>query len=297
MKIAFIILAYKNPEQLSCLIEQLKHPKHFFYVHIDKQKEIAPFQKSLEKIKDANIIHLKRLNSYWGSYNCVKVIINGLKKASAENFDYYIHLSAQDFPLRNNEEIQQKLFESAPQNFMHHFKLADSTWLNKGKDRIESLHFIINGKRILIDQQKKNKLLKFVYSIWNKLILKQFDTKQVFYGCEFYFIFHHTAVVEFIKNLRENFWLRNRLKFTRIPEEIFIPSILFKSKNKIEVVNNTLRYIKWDTLSSSPKTLDEKDISTFSNGDYLFGRKFDFEINPTLHQKLISYLKNRNKSF
>ena len=118
-----------------------------------------------------------------------------------------------------------------------------------------------------------------LFSIWNSIVLKKFDSRQTYYGCEFYFMFHHSAVIEFLKNLEENFWLRQRLKFTLIPEEIFIPTILFKSKNKIEIVNKTLRFIKWEGLSSSPKMLDEQDISDFSNGDYLFGRKFDFEIN------------------
>lgn len=275
------------------LIEQLKHPDHYFYVHIDKQKDIDPFQKALSKIDNANILYLERVNSYWGSYNCVKVIISGLKKASAEKFDYYIHLSAQDFPLRNNEEIQQKLIESTPLSFMHHFKMTESTWVNKGKDRLETLHFFINGKRISIGRYTKNKLYKMLYAIWNSLVLKKFDTKQSYYGCEFYFMFHHSTVIEFLKNLEDNFWLRQRLKFTLIPEEIFIPTILFKSKSKIEVVNKTLRFIKWEGLSSSPKMLDEQDIAEFSNGDFLFGRKFDFETNPDLHQKLLSYLKNR----
>ncbi len=266
-------------------------------MHIDKQKDITPFQKSLEKIQDANIIYLERLNSYWGSYNCVKVIINGLKKASAENFDYYIHLSAQDFPLRSNEEIQQKLINSTPLSFMHHFSLPESNWVNKGKDRLETLHFFINKKRVSISQYTKNKLYKSLYKLWEALVLKSFDLNQTYYGCEFYFMFHHSTVIEFLKNLQNNFWLRQRLKFTLIPEEIFIPSILFKSKSKIQVVNNTLRYIKWEGLASSPKLLDEKNISEFSKGDYLFGRKFDFEINPDLHEKLIKYLKNRNQSF
>lgn len=264
-------------------------------MHIDKQKEISPFQKSLSQIKDANIIYLERLNSYWGSYNCVKVIIDGLKKASAENFDYYIHLSAQDFPLRNNNEIQQKLKESAPLSFMHHFSMAESTWVNKGKERLETLHFFINGKRISIGKYTKNILYKLIYKLWNSIVLKQFDSKQNYYGCEFYFMFHHSTVIEFLKNLEQNFWLCQRLKFTLIPEEIFIPSILFKSKSKNQVVNNTLRYIKWEGLSSSPKILDEQDISEFSNGDYLFGRKFDFERKPELHKKLIAYINSRNQ--
>ena len=265
-------------------------------MHIDKQKDISPFQKSLAQIKNANIIYLERLNSYWGSYNCVKVIINGLKKASAENFDYYIHLSAQDFPLRTNNEIQQKLANSSPLSFMHHFTLEDSTWANKGKDRLETLHFFKNGKRISIGRYTKNILYKLLYTLWNAIVLKQFDPKQTYYGCEFYFMFHHSTVIDFLKNLQENFWLRQRLKFTLIPEEIFIPTILFKSKNKIEVVkNNTLRYIKWEGLSSSPKILDELDISEFSKGDYLFGRKFDFEVNPDLQEKLMVYLNKRKQ--
>jgi hypothetical protein len=41
--------------------------------------------------------------------------------------------------------------------------------------------------------------------------------------------------------------------------------------------------------------LDEQDISEFSNGDYLFGRKFDFERKPELHKKLIAYINSRNQ--
>ena len=40
MKIAFVILAYKNPEQISALVKSLTHQDHYFFIHIDKTKPV-----------------------------------------------------------------------------------------------------------------------------------------------------------------------------------------------------------------------------------------------------------------
>ena len=43
MRIAHIIMAYKDPEQIERLVKNMAHPDFDFYVHIDTKFDIAPF--------------------------------------------------------------------------------------------------------------------------------------------------------------------------------------------------------------------------------------------------------------
>ena len=43
MKIAYIVLAYKNPDQLGRLFQKLINKDSAFYLHIDKKSNISDF--------------------------------------------------------------------------------------------------------------------------------------------------------------------------------------------------------------------------------------------------------------
>ncbi len=299
MKIAFIILAYKNPFQLRSLVECLQHPDHHFYIHVDQTKTIEPFLEELRLLHGANIEFLPRINSYWGSYQTVKALIAGLKSAyhSATAFDYFIHLSGQDFPVSSVDHIREKLMAAAPASFLYHFKLPALNWNNGGLDRIEACQFFLGTKRVVLQKKAKNLISRLLYPCWN-FFRKRFDTGKDFYGGEFYFIFHRTATTLFFDNLEKYSGLAMRLKYTLIPEEIYLPTILMQSNVlKIQLVNDTLRYINWEEQSRSPKTLQEEDIARIKPDTYLFARKLDFnQPSPILDQlkRLIQHPESQN---
>jgi len=296
LKIAFIILAYKNPQQLRWMIESLSHANHCFYVHIDNQKEVLPFEKELAYIQNAQWEWLPRANTYWGSYSCVKTVIDGMKYAQSKNdYDYYIHLSGQDFPVINASTLQIKMAENEGKSYLFHFKIDEGLWDNKGKDRLTTLHFFKKEKRISITSKAKNPINKILHFLWQNIVVNQFDKKFQFYGGEFYFIFHKSALQQLLNNQMEFSWLHKRLQFTLIPEEIYIPTMLLaKPSTNINVVNSTQRYIKWKSEGSSPKTLNETDFDQIAQADNWFARKFDFENDNIFHQKLLSFIKSNS---
>ncbi len=284
MKIAFVILVYKSPLQLRYLIESLKHEDHWFFIHIDKTKTIGPFLDELNKIPEANIVYVRREKSYWGSYFCVKAIINAMKQAydQPQQFDYFIHLSGQDYPVSSKNKIRNTLQQAVPGSFFYHFSLPAVNWNNGGMDRLQSFQFFVAGRRITINGKSKNFASRIIFFIC-KAITDKYDKGKQFFGGEFYFILHRSAVTILFNNLKNNFYLRQRLKFTLIPEEIYIPTMLFLqngSTTTLNVQNETLRYINWEERKRSPKTLDETDLEKIKQGDFLFARKFDFETNP-----------------
>jgi len=296
LKIAFIILAYKNPKQLRWMIEALIHVNHRFYIHIDSQKEVLPFEEELAQIQNAQWEWLPRANTYWGSFPCVKTVIDGMKYAQSKNdHDYYIHLSGQDFPVVDASTLQKRLSENEGNSYMFHFKIEEGLWDNKGKDRLTTLHFFKKEKRIYITSKAKNPFNKILHFLWQKIVVNQFDKKHQFYGGEFYFIFHKSALQQLLNNQLEFGWLHKRLQYTLIPEEIYIPTMLMANPSKnINVVNNTKRYIKWRMEGSSPITLNETDFEQIAQSDNWFARKFDFENDNIFHQKLLTFIRSNS---
>src|ERR1700755_343088 len=109
MKIAFLILAHKNPKQLQRLLNALQHPSFHFYIHIDAKTDAEPFKYLI----DNNITFFvnKRAKIYWAGYGTIQATINGLQEIPLSNYDYVNVISAQDFPLKPANEIYNYIEE------------------------------------------------------------------------------------------------------------------------------------------------------------------------------------------
>lgn len=105
MRIAHLILAHKNPEQLNRLIIAADHPAFDFYIHIDKKKDDAPF-RSLIQQKNVFFID-KRTKIYWGDWGTIQATLNGFEIIIPKGYDYINVISAQDFPIKSADYIHQ----------------------------------------------------------------------------------------------------------------------------------------------------------------------------------------------
>lgn len=277
MKVAFVILAYKNPTQIRILVEHLIHPEHFFFVHIDKRIEVKPFKEELKKFGN-KIFWVKRETSYWGSYQCVKALINGIQQALLHKdirFEYFIHLSGQDFPLKSAEYINRTLARKFSTNYINVIPFPVSTWENGGFDRLNHIKFFWMGRKIILHSKLKNLVVNSIYSILSALL--SFLSKDItFYGGEFYFMLNRSGVECLLSNISKHPILFNRLKFVTLPEEIIIQTMLMidSDVNKLLISEDKFRFIDWRTNEKSPKEFDEDQILGMQNSPYLFGRKF-----------------------
>lgn len=277
MQVAFIILAYKNPVQLRILVQHLIHPNHYFFIHIDKNVDIDPFKAELGNYT-GNVIWVKRETSYWGSFQCVKALLNGLKQAYEFNwiqFDYFIHLSGQDFPLKSPEFIQKTLGQNAPINFINLIPYPIPSWQNGGMDRLKHFKFFWKNDRIIIHPGMKNIFLRLSYKILS-ILFEAIDKRKRFYGGEFYFMLHRSGISRLFNNINKYPVFFNRLKFVTLPEEILIPTILMAENENIGEIfrDDVFRFINWESIQRGPKEMEEKEISKYLGSPYLFGRKF-----------------------
>ena len=103
MKLAYLVLTHKNPRLLQRTIRALSSEDCAFFVHVDLRSHIADFLESGARM----FFSLKKdSQSIGGSF---RVSCHALADAQAyeapEGYDYFVHLSGSDYPLRSRNYI------------------------------------------------------------------------------------------------------------------------------------------------------------------------------------------------
>jgi hypothetical protein len=288
MKIAVLILAHKNLDQLRKLIDHLKTDLSI-YVHINKS-----VQHDLED--ESNVKFVKeRYVPYWGSDNTPKAMLSLMKEALKDECDYYMIISGQDLPLMKNNELIASIREF-PVNYIYHHQIPKAFWpLNGGMDRLtlywpkqysptstggQILNFAMKaGWKIVREFQSLTGLKRKIHlepwggSMWLNLTRK---------AVEYVLIF-----------LRDHPEYVSRFRYTRLSDEIFFQSILLGSDFKDDniIINDDMRFIDWETGPEYPRIFTMDDYDRCVNSRKFFGRKFDEKVDGMVIDKLLDHNK------
>ena len=108
MKVAHLILAYKDPEQLDNLIEIMGIDEFTFFVHLDKKIDYKDFEFISAR---RNVIFIKnRVEITWGSFSMNHAIIESFKEILIHaEFDNISVISSQHLPIKSPDEILKYL--------------------------------------------------------------------------------------------------------------------------------------------------------------------------------------------
>jgi hypothetical protein len=287
MKIAYIVLAHKLPEQLVRLICRLNNENASFFIHVDNKTDTETYRRMAEPLSEyENVYFLERRGCDWGAFNMVEATLDGIRNVLKLNniqFDYIILLTGQDYPIKSNEQIQRILIESGGQNFIEHFPLPNERWIdeNGGLDRFNYWRFIFSAERLAFI--KKN---HFVSQLLNFLCLRLTRVLPIhrkpppyirLFGGSAYWCLTKDCIEHVNEIVQQDSVLVNFFKFSLMPDETFFQTVILNSRIKNHVMNNNLRYIVWNT-SSHPEILRKQDFESFMGTDKLFARKFDITI-------------------
>jgi hypothetical protein len=273
MNISYIVLAYKNPDQLKRLINALYSEQSYFFVHIDKKVNIKPFEDLL--IDNTKVFWIKREYSNWGTVNTIIAAINGIKQATYSNviFDYYYFLSGQDYPIKSNNYICNFFEENKSNDFMVYFSLPSTLWEGGGLQRFNRHNFIMSN----------NKYIRRIINYFLPRRKLPYNLKP--YGGEFYFGLSRKTAEYILSFLETHPHYVPFFKLTHIPEEIFFQTMLLNADSKIKqnIINKTLTFIDWSKSDGAyPATLTVDDFDNIARHDALFARKFDSNIDSEI---------------
>src|SRR3972149_6111059 len=273
--IAYLILAHRYPGQFKRLFRAIYHPANYYLVHVDKrsgvglQTEIQDFLSSF-----ANASLLKSQSILWGGYSLVDAELRGIEELLklGSEWEFFINLSGQDFPLKSQTHIQDFLRRNRGNDFI---RVA-----NQRTFRPDTLSRIQNyvtefRSRILRSPLKRPYLPGVTPYIGNQwmILSRKF--------CEF--VCYSPEIERF-----KRFYQR-----TFIPDEGFFQTVIMNTNYKGTIVNDDKRTIDWvpmGTIKLGPRDFTSKDADFLLASQDLFARKFDETVDAGIFSILESNL-------
>ena len=309
MIINYLILAHKDPKQLKRLITRLSSTNCFFYIHIDRNADIAVFYKEIPAT--AFVCYVpdeKREFSNWGGIGLVRASIS-LLGMSTKSYEpaYCILMSGQDYPLKNNAYIKTFLETNYGKEYINHFAIPSYKWPDKGMDRLTNYKIDFSGKRgdfILypsIFQKKfysfsniRNLKKLFSHAKYSELLLllrkRKFPADLAPYGGSMWWALTIETSKNICKYIGDNPGYLYYHRHTLVPDEIFFTSIVLDLfKNHKPQICETITYVDWERKNVPlPVTFTKADFSLLRSlpDNLLFARKFDAETDEMILNQL-----------
>lgn len=296
MRIAFIMLCHKNPEQINKLIDKLSEFSDAdIYIHVDmNHSEIRDQINKRDKVKLVPVD--QSYNIQWGSVDIVKATLALIREVrrSSKQYDYIWLVSGQDYPICPVKEIEKRLSEGAGLNYIECIT-PDSKQYNRYKKLYEVAYpSWINGNNMVIKSVKRIYMIltggyRHTFSLFIRQKPFDFDFS---FGSQWWTITAEAAfeILEYSDRYPE---VLEYFKKSIIPDECFFQTLFMRGSYRDKRAMN-LTFINWGNNRRSPEMLtieDTEKVKEASN-TFCFARKFELQQSVSLIEWLGEVNKN-----
>ena len=305
----YLILAHKNPLQLSRMIERLDDGASKFFIHLDAKTPIEPFAACLE---GAHIRFIdKRERCVWGDFSIVQATIR-LMEAASEEQGVFILMSGQDYPIQSQGYINAFLESNKGFDFIEIEPLEEKWKPKMVKDKLEHYHILHSEERghsncyaPFAHCSVFQKLRTLTHLLKGRLSRKNFRLlcslpkriapfERQYAGSQFWAFSERTfyTVLHYIREHKAA--LEGYYKYTSSPDEIYFHSVLMDlvAKDSTIKLKDPITYVNYFRKNNVFIT-EDFDKLTSAKGK-LFARKFDTDIDIEILNKLDSYQENES---
>lgn len=305
----YLILAHKNPLQLSRMIERLDDGASKFFIHLDAKTPIEPFAACLE---GAHIRFIdKRERCVWGDFSIVQATIRLMEAASKEQ-GIFILMSGQDYPIQSQGYINDFLERNKEFDFIEIEPLEEKWKPKMVKDKLEHYHILHSEERgnsncyapfrhcsVFQKLRTLTHLLKGRLSVKNFKLLCSLPKRvtpfeRQYAGSQFWAFSERTfyAMLHYIREHKAA--LEGYYKYTSSPDEIYFHSVLMDlvAKDSTIKLKDPITYVNY-FRKNNVFVSEDFDKLTSAKGK-LFARKFDTEVDTEILDKLDSYQENES---
>lgn len=312
MKLLYIILYHKNPDQLFRLINALNDKNNQFILHICTSVNEGDFKIIKEKFSGFPNIHFcKRIRVVWGTGRLTEAMVNAMKHSIQIDIDYkYVSvLSGQDFPIKSNEFISNYFKENYGKQFLNYWDMAplvgkdepyyhpirQEKFTNRETSKFENRIYCYKGlfkirlPGIIIPNPKSYRdiianIVKFMLRV---IIGKRKFLRGIHpYGGSDWYSITKDCVQYIIAVYDNNIKLTNFMKTVRSSSEMYFHTVLLNSEYKTTLTGDNLRFISWPDDSAHPKILTMSDWKPICESPALFARKFDEKVDKAIMDKI-----------
>lgn len=263
-RIAYCLLVHKNPKQVSRLIRNIYCSSDFYYVNVfGNNSTQEAWKEAFKEFESNNFLVVYKYENAWGTFQLVNVILDAMNKTASIDYDYFINLSGQCYPLKSVDVIKKTL-QGNNSAYMEYL-----TPTIPDRNRINYAYYQSPFTTSLHNKRIPLKIPR---------IHKQLPGNLELYKGSMWFCLNKKHVDYILAYLKENPKLLSFFRHTLIPDELIFQTILLNSPLKDTVVNDDLRYIDWfkDNVPL-PAILTVDDTYKLLKSPKLFARKFDIE--------------------
>ena len=314
MKIAYLILAHRYPEQLLRLIESRNTENTVFFIHINKMTDTQTYDQFVKAFSHLpNVRFIKRNVIYMFDFGHTQASLQGIKEIieSQVYFDYLVLGTGQDYSIKSHRYIEKFFQENLGKiylDYMDNTVITDGLWPTRSADninywhvRLGKLRFLFFGSLNLTSHNRYCNANKTWYKIleffWSKL-MPLFPFKRKFpegftpYRGSAYWCFPRDCVEYIYDFVKKNPSFVNYFRYVDGPDEMFFQTVLLNSPLKERIVNDNLFFIDFENPNPTrPRVFEKCDFERLANSPKLFARKFDAtrdaEILELIDQKIL----------
>lgn len=294
MRHAYMIIAHNQFDLLEKIVSCLDTPNNDIYIHIDSKVKEFDFERFSQLTKHSKVEFTQRVSVSWGGYSQIESELILLKAAIKGKYDYYHLLSGVDLPVKSSEYINTFFEANSGKEFIH-YCLPEYCKTDNVKDRVRYYYFLqdaigrANGLMVFL-----TKVIRKIQQIIgvNRLRKSDFELKC---GANWFSITHELA--EYV--LAKESWIKKYCGNGFCVDEVFLQTLVWNSKFKERLYmpndegdyHSCLRYIDW--TRGTPYVFQNEDYDELISSDYLFARKFDFQKDKTLCERVVNYVTTR----
>ncbi|XP_067089495.1 xylosyltransferase 2 [Osmerus mordax] len=291
VRIAFVLVVHgRAVRQLKRLLKAIYHRDHYYYIHVDKRsnylhREVEQLAQQYPNVRATPW----RMVTIWGGASLLKAYLGSMQDLlhmQDWNWDFYINLSATDFPTRTNDELVVFLSQHRDKNFLKSHGRENARFIKKqGLDRL--FHECDNHMWRLGERSIPEGLEVSGGSDWFALTRRFVD----------YVI---TSQDELVAGLKQFY------TYALLPAESFFHTVLGNSHLCESMVDNNLRVTNWnrklgckcqykhivDWCGCSPNDFKPQDLIRIQQltRPTFFARKFESTVNQEAMDILDAHL-------
>lgn len=269
MRVAYLIVAHRNPAQVLRLTRHLTAQGDECFIHVDRKTDWTPFRVAFRHNPQVHLI-AERHAVWWGGWSLVQAISALMRAALTQGgFDRLGLISETCYPCRPVAELKEHLSQNTEflgirriaktEKFWaryHQYRPMDNNALNPRGGLPPEVH---KALRLYLD--------KFFQDIGCQP--PEIDYP-LFFGSTWWFL-STAAASHVIQTLDNEAHWRQRYAYVHAADEVVIPTIVGNSAFASRC-GRGLHYIDW-SIRPGPKTLELNDLDKVRASGRFFMRK------------------------
>ncbi|TRY95604.1 hypothetical protein DNTS_017816 [Danionella cerebrum] len=291
VRIAFMLVVHgRASRQVQRLFKAIYHTSHFYYIHVDQRSNYLHRQMVALAHQYPNVrVTPWRMSTIWGGASLLTMYLQSMRDLLAMrdwSWDFFINLSAADYPIRTNDQLVAFLSKYRDMNFIKSHGRDNARFIRKqGLDRL---------------------FYECDTHMWRLGDRKIPEGVSVDGGSDWFLL--NRMFVEYVINSQDDLVtnMKRFYAYTLLPAESFFHTVLENSPHCESMVDNNLRITNWnrklgckcqykhivDWCGCSPNDFKPSDLPRFqqTTRPTFFARKFEASVNQEIVNQLDFFL-------